>query len=177
MVNKKFFGTMTLMAAVMLVFSLAACSKNSGASGTVSQQGGNEKPGASTAIRDINTSNWQAVVKENFDLDISLPNGWTVKEATTTNGFSVSVLFAVGGSVKPVDLGETIFNACKAVTKLDIRKPSLSGDDPVITYDSFADANNEWAGSAIWVYYFKDVNGSKTVRLAYSDNEFLLAIT
>jgi hypothetical protein len=41
---------------------------------------------SSAELKETNAGNWQAVAKENFKLDLTLPAGWTVTKAESPNG-------------------------------------------------------------------------------------------
>lgn len=133
---------LTLALALMLVLSLAACG-NSGSSntpsdnstdpGTSQQQPSNtpdnSKPsGSSYAIKDINADNWAEVMKENFGIEMALPDGWTVKEVSSLNGVSnVKMFFVPGGTDTYDTFGETLFAACKAAsTQGDMDKATFT---------------------------------------------------
>ena len=133
---KKLFA---LLLAMMMVLSLAACGGNDtpDPSGGTSQQeqpsntsgSGNEQSGNdSVAIEDISSDNWAQVLKENFGIEIALPDGWTVKEVSSPNGYSnVKLFFNVGGSDTYDTFGKTLFAACKtASTKGDMDKETFT---------------------------------------------------
>jgi hypothetical protein len=165
-----FGGNMKRIFAVALVMVLAlsidACSgkdKPSGGNNTTSvnnsTQGGNNGGGAN--IGDIDVSNWAKVIKENWGIELSLPDGWTVKSAESPNGkTNIKVFFNIGGTTTYADFGATIFDATKAVAKMDIDKQG-------VICNSFADVVNN-SGIASWVYYQSGKSGSSMVN--YYDN-------
>jgi hypothetical protein len=155
-------------AMVMSLCLIIACGNNNDTSNKDTNVGSNTSNGTtldgSTAIRDINANNWQAVIKANFGIDLSLPDSWTVKEVSSPNNLTnVKMFFNVGGSVSLAEFAETIFNVTKAVTKKDITR-----DGNIC--NSFSDAVT-MNGISTWHYYLDD---NKAIRInAYYDNNTL----
>ncbi|GHV52737.1 hypothetical protein FACS1894181_16080 [Bacteroidia bacterium] len=74
---------------------------------TTAKSGGRD---VATQVKSINTSNWQTVVKAVFGIDVSLPNGWTVNDATSLNEKSdVRIEFTPGDKSEFADFGAKIF--------------------------------------------------------------------
>ena len=163
--------------AMMMVLSLTACGENEkNPSGSTQQSGGtNNKNGESNgnngvAIKDVSTDNWAQVLKENFGIEITLPDGWTVKEVSSPNGYSnVKLFFNVGGSDTYDIFGERLFAACKtASTKGDMDKATFA--DSVLV-----------KGTSTW-HYYPDLIGPegqsiKYVRVNYFDNRTNVEMT
>ena len=86
---KKLFA---LLLAMTMALSLAACGGNeetpsgSGTGGT-SQQ---EQRAETIPVDSITVENWHEVVKGNYELDIALPDGWAIKEATSQLGTHIT---------------------------------------------------------------------------------------
>lgn len=70
-----------------MAFALAACGKDSEktSGGDVSVT----KGGKGVAIEDVTVDNWQQVVKDNFGLTLTLPEGWTVTKTVSLVGVHV----------------------------------------------------------------------------------------
>ncbi len=117
-----------------------------------------------TAIGDIDADNWEEVIAENYGLELSLPDGWSVKEAKSPNGATnITVHFAVGGDATYESFGETIFAELKKDASGDISK--YAGDT---VYATFQDAAGTY-GIASFVAKV-DGNSGKTVQINYFDN-------
>ena len=97
---KKLFA---LLLAMMMIFSLAACGDNNTTdpdkdSPGVSQSGENNDGGdklntkREEAVKQANKDNWQQVVKDNFGVTVTVPDGWTVDIAKYAAG-GVTVTF------------------------------------------------------------------------------------
>ncbi len=93
---KKFLA---ILLAAMMVFALAACGNNETPSGSegdnpnVSQNGGDKlNTKREEAVKQATEDNWQQVVKDNFGVTVTVPDGWTVTYAKYAVG-GVKVLF------------------------------------------------------------------------------------
>ena len=96
---------LAILLAAMMLLSLAACtnnddnpsgSENNPGTSQSDNQGGTENQGGGIAIEDISIDNWEQVIKDNFGLTISAPDGWTVSKASS--GFGAHVTFACNTS-------------------------------------------------------------------------------
>ncbi|MDR0840154.1 MAG: hypothetical protein LBN26_02050 [Christensenellaceae bacterium] len=155
--------------ALVLVLSLAACGGNSsGSSTTPSAQPGNSQSAntgdtsqggdndttpnnnggnSGVNIKDTSTDNWQAVVKDYFGIDISLPSGWSVDSAQSLNGISdVTVKFS-GNLDELSSFAETVFDLTKAVTADGIQSATGS-----TVYTSFAETE-DYSDSYSWKWF------------------------
>ena len=94
---------LALMLAAMMVFALAACGDNNTTDPDkdnpgVSQSGENNNGGdklntkREEAVKQANKDNWQQVVKDNFGVTVTVPDGWTVDIAKYAAG-GVKVTF------------------------------------------------------------------------------------
>ena len=94
---------LTLLLAMLMVFSLAACGDNNTTDPDkdnpgVSQSGENNNSGdklntkREEAVKQANKDNWQQVVKDNFGVTVTVPDGWTVDIAKYAAG-GVTVTF------------------------------------------------------------------------------------
>ena len=88
---------LTLLLAMLMVFSLAACGENNTTDPDkdnpgVSQSGENNDGGdklntkREEAVKQANKDNWQQVVKDNFGVTVTVPDGWTVDIAKYAAG-------------------------------------------------------------------------------------------
>lgn len=83
----------TSVLALILGLAFTACNGNKQTSSKqpgeeITQQAATKQAATSNRIelKQTNSSNWQQAAKENFDLDLSLPAGWTLTEAQSPNG-------------------------------------------------------------------------------------------
>ena len=94
---------LTLLLAMLMVFALAACdlgnTEDPGKDNPgVSQSGENNDGGdklntkREEAVKQANKDNWQQVVKDNFGVTVTVPDGWTVDIAKYAAG-GVKVTF------------------------------------------------------------------------------------
>ena len=88
---------LALLLAAMMVFALAACGDNNTTDPDkdnpgVSQSGENNDGGDNLntkreeAVKQANKDNWQQVVKDNFGVTVTVPDGWTVDIAKYAAG-------------------------------------------------------------------------------------------
>ena len=88
---------LAILLASMMVFALAACGDNNTTDPDkdnpgVSQSGENNDGGdklntkREEAVKQANKDNWQQVVKDNFGVTVTVPNGWTVDIAKYAAG-------------------------------------------------------------------------------------------
>ena len=88
---------LTLLLAMLMVFSLAACGENNTTDPDkdnpgVSQSSENNDSGdklntkREEAVKQANKDNWQQVVKDNFGVTVTVPDGWTVDIAKYAAG-------------------------------------------------------------------------------------------
>ena len=88
---------LTILLAAMMVFALAACGDNNTTDPDkdnpgVSQSGENNDGGdklntkREEAVKQANKDNWQQVVKDNFGVTVTVPDGWTVDIAKYAAG-------------------------------------------------------------------------------------------
>ena len=93
----------SILLAMMMLLSLAACGDNTTTdpdkdSPGVSQSGENNNGGdklntkREEAVKQANKDNWQQVVKDNFGVTVTVPDGWTVDIAKYAAG-GVTVTF------------------------------------------------------------------------------------
>jgi len=94
---------LAILLAAMMVFALAACGDNNTTDPDkdnpgVSQSGENNDGGdklntkREEAVKQANKDNWQRVVKDNFGVTVTVPDGWTVDIAKYAAG-GVKVTF------------------------------------------------------------------------------------
>ena len=94
---------LALLLVGMMIFSLAACGDNNTTDPDkdnpgVSQSGENNDSGdklntkREEAVKQANKDNWQQVVKDNFGVTVTVPDGWTVDIAKYAAG-GVTVTF------------------------------------------------------------------------------------
>ena len=94
---------LALLLVGMMIFSLAACGDNNSTDPNkdnpgVSQSGENNDGGdkintkREEAVKQATKDNWQQVVKDNFGVDVTVPDGWTVTYAKYASG-GVKIMF------------------------------------------------------------------------------------
>ncbi len=178
---KKLF---VLLIALMMVFALVACDNNGDtpggntdnpgtSQGGENNNGGEENNGSGTEIKDITADNWAEVVSENFGLDLTLPDGWSVKEVSSPNGTSnVKLFFNVGGDATYTTFGETLFAELKKDAVGDITKYM----DSSTVYSSFADAQAT-PGIASFTAKLTESEYGKDIVINYYDNKTNVEIT
>jgi hypothetical protein len=109
-------------------------------------QGGNNNE---TAIKDVSTSNWQAVVKDYFGVEISVPDGWSLTSATSLNEMSdVTITFTPGTATSWDSFGSTLFDKTKAVSTKQMEKATSA-----TAVNAFADAI-DWGENSSWKYFY-----------------------
>lgn len=165
--KKNLKGLLTITMIFVFTIALTGCGKeeaNNSKNPSRETSGGKEQAGG-TEIADINISNWEEVVKENFLLDISLPSGWTIEEAKSLNDYSnVELKFIPNGETTYADFGETLFLKSKDVSTK--QAPSV---------ESFQ-ASLKVAGTSTWRYY-PEIKNSIYVQINYHDNKNNIEIT
>jgi hypothetical protein len=131
---------------------------------------------SSTAIKDVDNSNWQAVIKANFGVDIVLPAGWSLKEVKSLNDVTnIKLYLNIGAGATGIEVGKSLFEATKALSPHGNYKGKPDWDNNTVAagdvIDDFSKAN---AGSetdiiASWNFTFN----SRMVQLNYytSGNE------
>ncbi len=167
---------LVFLLATILMLTLTACGEQGDApAGDANDPGTSQGDGSTasgTAIKDINADNWAEVVSENFGLDLTLPEGWSVKEVSSPNGASnVKLYFNVGGEATYNTFGETLFAELKKDAVGDITKYMSEST----VYATFADAA---ATPGIATFSAKvSEDGDKTVVINYYDNGTNVEIT
>lgn len=90
-----------------------------------------------TGIYEINKSNWQTVVMDNYGVDMALPAGWSIKDAKSyDNDSKVHVVLNHSGATTPKQFGKQLFDKTKTMSTLDLRHPT---DDKKV-FKTFDDA-------------------------------------
>ena len=117
---------------VTMAFALAACGKDSEktSGGDVSVT----KGGKGVAIEDVTVDNWQQVVKDNFGLTLTLPEGWTVTKTVSLVG--VHVYFGCNADeAEVVSFLEGVFSELKRIAT-----GGITGHYDDAPYNSIAEA-------------------------------------
>ena len=95
---------LALLLVGMMIFSLAACGDSETPSGSEGDKPGTSQSGENNdggdklntkreeAVKQANKDNWQQVVKDNFGVTVTVPDGWTVDIAKYAAG-GVTVTF------------------------------------------------------------------------------------
>jgi len=116
-------------------------------------------------VKDVNKSNWQAVIKTNKGgVDISLPDGWSV-EKTDYSGSTVYLDFSIGGSTTGEQFGQMLFDATKAVSqngnhKVEITERGVAEGAAIGTIDEAAVI----AGQSAYNWCFTETTEYKYTR-------------
>ncbi len=160
-----------LLIALMCVVSfvmLSACGGDSKKDNVVADENVEvkEEPrvGENVEIKDINADNWTEVVAANFGLELSQPEGWSVKTAKSHNGVNnVEIVLNVGGTATYASFGDAVFAELKKDASSDIKK--YGGTN---VYTTFAEA----AGASGIASFTADVDGEsgKSVTVNYFNN-------
>ncbi len=118
--------------ALTMAFALAACGKDSEktSGGDVSVT----KGGKGVAIEDVTVDNWQQVVKDNFGLTLTPPEGWTVTKTVSLVG--VHVYFGCNADeAEVVSFLEGVFSELKRIAT-----GGITGHYDDAPYNSIAEA-------------------------------------
>ena len=95
---------LALLLVGMMIFSLAACGDSETPSGSEGDKPGTSQSGENNdggdklntkreeAVKQANKDNWQQVVKDNFGVTVTVPDGWTVDIAKYAAG-GINVTF------------------------------------------------------------------------------------
>ncbi|MDR0916292.1 MAG: hypothetical protein LBN02_03795 [Oscillospiraceae bacterium] len=118
---------------------------------TPSGNGGN----SGVNIKDTSIDNWQAVVKDYFGIDISLPSGWSVDSAQSLNGISDVTVKFKGNLDELASFAEAVFDLTKAVTTDGIQSATGS-----TVYTSFSETE-DYSNSYSWKWF----HGSNKARV------------
>lgn len=135
---KKLFALLLILA---MMFTLTACgggpANNGAGAGNNGGTTNNGGTGDENKVDAIGTSNWQSVVKEKFGVDVTLPTGWTIKNAQVmSGGKGVKLTFNVDDTNTLNAFAKTMYDACDAVS--DKMADMTSGNTE---YKSFEDAD------------------------------------
>ena len=168
---------LALALALMMVFALAACgggndTPDPSGSGTTAPGTSQQGQSGGTELEDINANNWDQVIKDNFGLELALPEGWSVSEASSPNKRNnIEIKFVKGGNETYESFGEKIFAELQRIAEGDITHRR----DTAKVYSSFDDANKDGMVSAkivsaetkniITIQYF---DGGTSVTLYFS---------
>lgn len=160
-----FLRNAAIVFACLAVTMMTACGGGSSNKSTA-QSGDSEKTAAKsgvdrkTQVKSINASNWQAVVKSVWDIDVPVPDGWTVNDAMSLPGINVLIKFTPGDKSEFASFGTTVFGLTKAVSKKQME--ANTGNTAVNSLD---DAK-EGSSVAAWTYFPADANLSDGYRIA-----------
>ena len=144
--------------AVVICFALVGCGNKENQ--PKDETGNNQQGQGSTAIKDITTENWESVVKDNFLLDLTLPEGWEVIEAYSPNNVgNIKAKFKTGGTTTGEDLAKLMFEQSQALGEVNVA--------------SFEEAGS-FKGIKTWLYQTDDMSVSVN---AYFDIEGTFEIT
>lgn len=146
--------TIAMTLTVLFMLTFLACGSKSGSTSKENSDG--------TAIGDTNADNWTTVIKNNFLLDLSMPDGWSISEAYSPNGVNnVKVKFVTGDSSVSDSFAREIFAACQSSGSVD--------------KDTFEDAVM-LTGILSWKYTFGDT--TKIINVFYDiEGSFELTIS
>jgi hypothetical protein len=133
---KKLFALLLILA---MMFTMTACGGGPANNGAGAGNGGTTYNGGGDGnkVDAIGTSNWQSVVKDKFSVDITLPSGWTIKNAQVmSGGKGVKLTFNVEDASTLNAFAKTMYDACDAVS--DKMADMTSG---TTEYKSFEEAD------------------------------------
>ena len=157
---------LTILTVFIMALSLTACGSDDSSSDgktTTGASQGNSSGG--NALGDISADNWDKVVAENFGLELSLPDGWSIESAKSPNGVNnITIFFKVGGSETYKTFGEKIFEELKKDADGDITKYG----DKTKVYKSFSDAVTFDTIASIGAKISGE--GDKSLSVNYYDN-------
>ena len=113
--EQKMKKIITIALVLVLALSLLiACGNNGNSSPPGTSQGNNDTTpsnnnGGGTAVKGITVDNWTTVVKDNYGLDLTMPDGWEVTKAYSPNNVdNVKVLYKTGGTGKTGRFGRLL---------------------------------------------------------------------
>ncbi len=166
---KKLFA---LLLVAVMIFSFAACNQgdnpgNTDNSGT--SQGGDSgdegNNGIAAALENMSMENWQAVTKEVFGVDITVPDGWELTNVKSVGKSGVYIYLNPKNADETAVLAflESIFDDLKGVTTGDI-----TGHYNDVAYTSMSDAWNS-AVDAFNMPVDETAEGYKNIYFSYAD--------
>ena len=148
--------TLAILLTLAMLFSLAACGggsddeKTPAGNNTQSSQQEQNNPGTSqqgeaqvpvnrTPLAELTLENWQQVAKENFEIDITLPDGWQAEKVEATSEIGAKLTF--GGPEKITNeeafaFFETFFTKLKEVGAVSIQAIDVE-------YETYAQAHEK----------------------------------
>jgi predicted small secreted protein len=155
---------------VLALSLLTACGSNDNG-GTGSTGGNNSTPSASqgvnnngggTAVKDITADNWTTVVKDNYGLDLTMPDGWEVTEAYSPNEVdNVKVLYKTGGTTTGEDQAKAMFAACQAAGTVNV-----ASFDEAVTSKGISTWQYTRNGTTKTINAYFDVDGSFEITIS-----------
>jgi ABC-type Fe3+-hydroxamate transport system substrate-binding protein len=162
---------LTILFITTLVLTLSACSDDSSSTNkkdtTTKEENNTSKneESSTTDIKDVTVDNYQMIIKDYFGIDITLPEGWSVKSATSLNGKSdVTMEFTISETEDWLVFSETIFNQSNTVSTNGIKDIF---DD--IDFTTFEETRNS-TGFPTWKYFYGSSNSSVQVMISEVDN-------
>ena len=122
-----------------------------------------------TEIKELTETNWQAVVKANYGIEMKLPEGWSLKSAKSPNSVTnVNLMFEVFDMTVAENFAQSLFDAAKTVSsdgifKLEYRNDRMERSDPIENFESTIGLRMDNCLIASWNYKFD----SKTVQFNF----------
>ena len=112
-VNLKNSVMIAIFAIGMVMVSCGGGNSKGGNSETKTEQAVN----SGAELENVGASNWQAVVKENFGLDLAVPAGWTFKSVNSPNRVNNLILeMTIGKGTTGKDECKRLFEATKSLS-------------------------------------------------------------
>jgi hypothetical protein len=135
------------------------------------------------ALKDVSADNWQAAVKSNFGVEVTVPQGWSFKSVRSPNGqTNLMLLLTTGDGTTAEAEGRRLFEATKALSPHGNYKGTPDWEnDKVSAGDAVADFADVNAGGTGWISaQWNFTYNSKMIMVAYmargNEAEYLFTV-
>lgn len=151
---------LTILFVFIISLSLVGCSKKEN----------NNPIKDNYELSDISKDNWVKTIKSNFNIDLILPKGWSIKEVSSPNGQTNAKIVFTAKETTFEEVGESLFNEIKKITVGDIYKPF----DSKTTYKTFEEANKN---NKLYLHSYVNEEKNKSLIVNYFENNDEVELT